>query len=98
MNKKGLERKVMFILENFPTTRKDDYFLIYEVQKLISPGIKNMTYSEVMKNHKELGLPSFESITRCRRKICETRQDLIDYTQAVIRAEEKEEFKEYSRS
>lgn len=95
--KKNVEEKVLKVLEKYPVTRKDDWFLIYAVNLEYNADIKNMSYADVMRYHKELGLPSYKSITRARRKIMETRQDLIDWKTAVIRAEEKEEYKEYSR-
>jgi len=97
MKLKTLEEDVLKILTKYERTRSDDFDLIYAVYCTMNKDIKNMTFAEVMLHHKELGLPSFESITRCRRKICETQQDLINWNTAVVRAEEREKFEDYAK-
>lgn len=93
---KGTEEVVLELLERNKVLRTDDFLLYCAVLKRI--GIDtNKPFREIMINHKILGLPSFETVSRCRRKIQETRQDLIDWGTAVIRADEKEKFINYSR-
>lgn len=95
---KNLENIVTRILEKVQKTREDDFLLTLSAYCIINPQIKSMSFVDVMQQHKELGLPSFESVTRCRRKVQETRQDLIDWKQAVIRADEREKFENYSKN
>lgn len=93
-----VEKIVEKILEENIETRKDDFKLILEVFNKINENTKYIKFSYVLQNHKAMGLPSFESITRARRKIQERRQDLVDNKTAVKREEEIEEYEEYSRS
>lgn len=63
-----LEDVVKPILENNAEARGDDFKLILEVYW--DMGIPaNMGFNWLMLNHSKYGLPSFESITRCRRKL-----------------------------
>lgn len=94
---KNCEEIVLKILEEKPLARTDDCILYGLVLK--EQGIDlNMTLKDFIINHKKLKTPSFKTIERNRRKICETRQDLINWETAVKRAEEKEAYIEYSRS
>lgn len=77
-----------------PTTRSDDFILILEV--LSNYCDKGITLEGVIRNHKELGIPSFETITRARRKIQETHKELIDEKAKKVRKEEEKDFKEYA--
>ena len=64
-----VEPTVKEILENIPETRSDDFRLLYEVYKKFLPDVENMYFRDVMKYHKELGLPYFESVRRTRPKL-----------------------------
>ena len=67
---KIIENKVKEIMENIPETREDDFLLVLEVYR----GYVDTRYTTIeylLRNHKELGIPSMESITRCRRKLQE---------------------------
>lgn len=69
---KTLEAIVMKVLVTKESTRGDDFILIKET--LNELGIVNtdsITFKDLMLNHTELKIPSFESITRARRKIQE---------------------------
>lgn len=67
--------KVKAILEERPETRDDDMKLyaifIYKVLNIPNVGFYNALY-----NHEKYGLPSYESITRVRRKIQELEPSL----------------------
>ena len=97
MKCKQLEPIVIDLLEKYAVTREDDFKLVLGVYLAINTSVRNMNFVDVMKQHEKLGLPSFASITRARRKICESRPDLKDKATAQIRAEEQKEFKRYSR-
>lgn len=76
-------------------TRKDNFILYIEVLKhFINP---QMSLENVFLNHKALGIPSLESITRCRRKLQEKNPDLKDAETALIRSMEEEHYKDYAR-
>lgn len=93
---KGTEEVVLELLEENKKLRADDFYLYCAVIKRLGVDT-GKPFKEVMINHKQLKLPSFETVSRCRRKIQEQRQDLIDWSIAVIRANEKEKFIDYSR-
>ena len=66
---KKLEPMVKELLEYYPVTREDDFYLVGSVYYMIKPEIKTKTFLDIMKKHKEYGLPSFESITRAKKKV-----------------------------
>lgn len=92
------EKIVLEILENQPETRKNDYLLTLEVWERLRPYIRMAQLEYVFTMQKELKLPSFKTIERCRRKIFETRKDLMDDTVTEIREKETEVYKEYARN
>ena len=81
-------------LVNKPETRGDDFILIYEVLKhFVTP---EFSFESVLKHHVELGIPSFASIIRIRRKIQENNPELEDEVKKRLREKEQEEFKNYA--
>lgn len=77
-----------------PETRTDDFILILEVFKnFVTPEMRLET---VLEHHIELGLPSFASVLRSRRKLQRKYPELVNDTAAEIRAKEEEEYKEYA--
>ena len=56
-----------------------------------------MSLNDVFLNHKMLGIPSLESITRCRRKLQEKNPDLKDEVVSKLREQQEEEHINYSR-
>ena len=71
-----LEPIVKEVLEEDVTAREDDFTLIVDVYYKLNEEVIGYTFSQVMLAHKLLGLPSFESITRCRRKLQATYEHL----------------------
>lgn len=63
---KKVKDMVEVVLKDTPQTRNDDYILIAEVYKRYYGITFNDGFLKIMYGHK--GLPSFESITRARRK------------------------------
>lgn len=57
------------VLKEHEDARDSDFRTIGWVIKLIKPEVMSMTFSQVLWNHKELGLPSFETIRRTRQKL-----------------------------
>ena len=90
-----LEGKVYDVLVNKPETRSDDYLLI---EAVISEfiGSTDLSFKNVWKQHSELGLPSLESITRCRRKIQSGHPELVDEVTAEFREEKIDEYIQYA--
>lgn len=86
------------VLKTYPNTRNDDGFLVSKVIETMNPAIKGLKFNFVMENRKALGLPSFETITRARRKIQANHPSLRAIKQVEeARADLEEEFKAFSR-
>jgi len=82
-------------LTNDPSTRGDNFLLYIAVlKKFIDP---KMSLESVFANHKTLGIPSLETITRCRRKLQERYPELRDAEADNVRATDEQEFVEYAR-
>lgn len=81
-------------LTNNPATRGNDYLLVLEVFKhFIS---EDMSIKTILEHHIELGLPSFASIIRIRRKLQKKYPELENATAAEMRAEEEREYRAYA--
>lgn len=92
---KLIEPIVEEALINEPATRADNFLLYIAVLKKFIDT--NMSLEAVFQNHVLLGIPSLESITRCRRKIQEEHPELRNIATEQIRLEEMEEYIEYSK-
>ena len=73
---KIIEPLVKSILEKYEEARKDDFFLVAEVYYSLVPEVADCSFTSVMLAHKEFKLPSFEGITRARRKLQREYEDL----------------------
>ena len=83
MKHKNLESMVLKIMQRYEATRSDDFVLIYTVYREMEINAEIIfnipftdSFSDMMLNHKKYGFPSFESVTRTRRKIFETHPEL----------------------
>ena len=95
---KSMEKIVLSVLEESPFARADDCFLMYLVCKKVKPEINKIPFAYVMNNHHSLGLPNWETVTRCRRKIQNKRPDLVIEKTARKRRKATEKYKEYARN
>lgn len=77
-----------------PETRADDFILILEVMKNFVT--EDMRLETVLEHHIELGLPSFASILRARRKLQKKYPELVNETAADIRDIEEVEYRDYA--
>lgn len=105
MKLKNIESMVLKIMQRYEATRSDDFVLIYAVYREIAIHNEicfNMpltdSFCDMMMNHKKYGFPSFESVTRTRRKIFETYPELKPKKITKERKKAEEEYKEYSKS
>ena len=57
------------VLREHKDARDSDFRTIGWVIKLTRPEVMSMSFSAVLWNHKELDLPSFETIRRTRQKL-----------------------------
>ena len=93
-----MEKVVLRVLESIPAARSDDYVLMWYVCCEVKPEITEMPFAYVLCHHKLLGMPNWETVTRCRRKIQEKRPDLISPDTARKRKREETEYREYART
>lgn len=68
-NLKTIESKVRAVLEKDEEARNDDMLLYLKVCNSCLKDTGAMLFAEVMMQYKFLGLPSFESVGRTRRKL-----------------------------
>lgn len=94
---KKVEDVVIDVLEKNIRARQDDFILYGAVLKRLGVDLKQ-SMCEFLANARINKMPSFETVTRCRRHCQELRQDLVDIKTAVKREENIERFKEYNLS
>lgn len=94
---KKTEDIVLDVLENNIKARKDDFILYGAVLKRLGVDLRQELY-KFLASAKDNKMPSFETVTRCRRHCQELRQDLIDIKTAIKREKNIERFKEYNLS
>ena len=85
------------LLEKYPEARKDDWVLYGAYLNDYTNVAHDITYAEIMLEHKRLKLASFVSITRCRRKVQARRPELKDPKTAQKREEAEAHYKEFSK-
>ena len=76
MKIKRIEGVVKQVLLENEEARDDDYILIADVCNRMIPSVGKLPFNICLLGHEELGLPSFESITRARRKLQEMNPSL----------------------
>ena len=96
-NLRKLESTVKAVLMAHPSARDDDFILINRVYAHYKFDAGSTYFDELMTSHKKYNLPSFESITRARRKLQAEYPELraSQATQA-IRKYEQESFRDYA--
>lgn len=60
------------VLAEHPDARDDDFRLYGWVCKRMCPDVMDLSFKEVLWKSTKLGLPSYETVTRARRKAQET--------------------------
>lgn len=96
-NMRKLEGIVKDVLEESKEAREDDFLLIFKVYKAINESVIYKDFRQVMRDHVEFGLPSFESITRARRKVQKEYPELQSSKRTKeIRAAEEKAFYNYA--
>jgi len=95
----NLTTLVESMLVKYPHTRNSDAVLYVKVIEYINPKVVRMPFVNVMYNLKDLGLPTIESVGRCRRKLQAEKPELWSDKQVQKYREENERvFEDYSRS
>ena len=91
---KGVQNLVHKVLIEQPATRADDFLLVLEVFKHYIPSGFNVEWC--LKNHNKIGLPSFASILRTRRKLQVQHTELRDATVQEFREVQRGKYKQYA--
>ena len=91
-----IKNVVTRILEKNTKARKDDFILFSCVCDELGV-VSNFDFRTMLNNHKLFGLPSWESVSRARRKIQAERPELKDAEMAEIRDAEQEKYIEFAR-
>ena len=98
MKIKKYESIVLDVLQFNELARKSDYVLFGAVLRRLGVDLKNTSLYEFLSTADEKKMPSFETITRCRRHIQCIRTDLQDDATAVARENMIDEYVAYNRS
>lgn len=97
-NLKTIEGKVKSILEKDEEARNDDMTLYLKVCNACLKGTGAMLFAEVMSQYKYLGLPSFESVSRTRRKLQAKYPELTGNRQSQrLRATGEKAYRKYAK-
>lgn len=95
----NVKQRVIFALMQHPEARDSDELLISIIDEGIRPEVKHIPYSEVMRNRNKYGLPSCESIRRCRQKVQAEYSELCGSKKVQqYREEKRKEYEEFARS
>lgn len=94
---KNIEGFVLQTLEENKRARKDDFVLYGGVLKRMGVDLHQQLCA-FLANAKEDKVPSFETVSRARRKIQETRKDLVDAEAEELRIQAEQDFIIYSRT
>lgn len=68
---KDLEKKVKLILKKNPNARGDDDLLYLDVLDELNIDLTNLTAESFLLNYRKMGIPTIETVGRCRRKVQE---------------------------
>ena len=97
-NLKTIEAKVKAILQKNEDARNDDMTLYLIVCNTYLKGAGAMPFAEVMEQYKYLGLPSFESVGRTRRKLQAKYPELAGNARVRrLRAEGEKAYRQYAK-
>lgn len=97
-NLKTVEGKVKAVLQKNEDARNDDMVLYLALCNLYLKNAGTMPLAEIMTRHKELGLPSFESVGRTRRKLQAEHPELLGSIRIQkIRAKQEQNYRRYAK-
>ena len=97
-NLKTIEGKVRAVLQENEDARNDDMVLYLALCNLYLENAGNMPLAQILTNHKELGLPSFESMGRTRRKLQERHPELLGSVRMQkIRVSGEKAYRKYAK-
>lgn len=95
---KTIEGKVRAVLQENEDARNDDMVLYLALCNLYLKDAGAMPLARILLNRKELGLPSFESVGRTRRKLQEKCPELLGSVRMQkIRAKGEKAYRRYAK-
>lgn len=96
MKLETLQAKIQKILTDNPDTRGNDKLLYFRLAQELSPNTLNMAFGSFLMD-RHVNVPSFESVSRARRKIQSKFPELrADKRVTELRAEKEREYREYA--
>ena len=97
-NLKTIEKKVKAVLEKNTDARNDDMVLYLKVCNSYFKDAGAMPFAEVMSQYRYLGLPSFESVGRTRRKLQAEHPELLGSVRIQkLRAKQEQNYRRYAK-
>lgn len=85
-----LEKVVRQILKDKPATRGDDDLLYVDVLDEMKVNLKGYSAESFILNYRKLGIPTIETIGRCRRKVQEKDKSLKPTPEIVLKRKKLE--------
>ena len=80
------------ILDTLPETRKSDTRLYAEYVKVVKPELVDVGFYELFANAEKYDLPSYEGLTRQKRKIVEKEFNVLEnQKKAILKSMDKKE-------
>lgn len=95
---KDFYKIVESVLTRHPETRDDDFKLYARVCWMLDNPNGDLGFYEGLYHHEKYNLPSYESITRNRRKVQEDREDLRGQKRNNRKRMQEEYRRNYSRN
>lgn len=90
------EQIIKPILEKHPETRGDDFLLYAEVIREYRPELAQLSVIDFFVAHKDLYCPSYESVSRVRRRLQAKYPELCSDEAKAKRAKEETQYKSYA--
>jgi hypothetical protein len=87
------KKLVRYVLERHPDAKDSDFRLYGWCCAMVKPDVMNLPFKEVMWRHKELELPSFDTIQRTRQQLQHDHPELRGKAYKA-RMEKQEEYRE----
>ena len=93
---KSTEELVLVVLKRNLKARADDFILYGGILKEMGISLRETNLYNFLATAKQNGIPSFETVTRCRRHIQELMPELKDEKTDLERSKKVKDYKEYN--
>ena len=87
---------ILEVLQEMEAARSDDYILYAEILERFYPEVALLPFRRALLNHKEISVPSYESIARVRRKVQRKYPELESERAKAKRARLESCYREYA--